>query len=112
MKAYERAEAAFREVEASCFSGFTHEEKAEFMGYLKLWQWIEEGRGHHGHANAAKAGQKVDSHKLSNRQQEQRLRDHFVSPRRVRRTRGARARPGAGGCSAVRAPRTCRGHSR
>ena len=22
------------------------DEKSEFMGYLKLWQWIEEGRGH------------------------------------------------------------------
>jgi ATP-dependent helicase HrpA len=63
------------------------DEKSEFMGYLKLWRWIEEGRGHHGHADAAKAGQKVDSHKLSNRQQEQRLRESFVSPRRVREWR-------------------------
>jgi ATP-dependent helicase HrpA len=63
------------------------DERSEFMGYLKLWQWIEEGRGNHGHANAAQAGLKVDTHKLSNRQQEQRLRDHFVSPRRVREWR-------------------------
>ncbi|MGR6806533.1 ATP-dependent RNA helicase HrpA [Sphaerotilus natans] len=63
------------------------DERSEFMGYLKLWKWIEEGRGNHGHADAAKAGQKVDSHKLSNRQQEQRLRESFVNPRRVREWR-------------------------
>jgi ATP-dependent helicase HrpA len=61
------------------------DEKSEFMGYLKLWQWIEEGRGTHGHPGAAQ--QKVDSHKLSNRQQEQRLRESFVNPRRVREWR-------------------------
>jgi ATP-dependent helicase HrpA len=63
------------------------DEKSEFMGYLKLWKWIEEGRGSHGHVDAAKVGQKVDSHKLSNRQQEQRLRESFVNPRRVREWR-------------------------
>src|SRR5205085_4240617 len=52
------------------------DEKSEFIGYLKLWKWIEAGRGH---AEGA--------HKLSNRQQEQRLREHFVSPRRVREWR-------------------------
>jgi ATP-dependent helicase HrpA len=61
------------------------DEKSEFMGYLKLWQWIEEGRGQHGHG--AQAGQKTDSHKLSNRQQEARLRESFVNPRRVREWR-------------------------
>jgi ATP-dependent helicase HrpA len=58
------------------------DEKSEFIGYLKLWKWIEEGRGVHGHAGAGS-----DSHKLSNRQQEQRLRDSFVSVRRVREWR-------------------------
>ena len=58
------------------------DDKSEFTGYLKLWKWIEEGRGTHGHA-----GETADSHKLSNRQQEQRLRDSFVSPRRVREWR-------------------------
>ena len=61
------------------------DERSEFMGTLKLWKWIEEGRGSHGHA-----GQKalqVDSHKLSNRQQEQRLREQFISVRRVREWR-------------------------
>ncbi len=61
------------------------DEKSELMGYLKLWKWIEQGRGVHGHADAAP--QKVDSHKLTNRQQEQRLREQFVSPRRVREWR-------------------------
>ena len=61
------------------------DEKSEFVGYLKLWQWIEEGRGVHGHADTRSA--KTDSHKLSNRQQEQRLRESFVSPRRVREWR-------------------------
>ncbi|KAB0580926.1 ATP-dependent RNA helicase HrpA [Ideonella dechloratans] len=64
------------------------DERSEFMGYLKLWRWIEEGRGQHGHgAQAAQAGQKTDSHKLSNRQQEARLRESFVNPRRVREWR-------------------------
>ncbi len=61
------------------------DEKSEFMGYLKLWDWIEQGRGVHGHPGAAQ--QKLDSHKLSNRQQEQRLRESFVNPRRVREWR-------------------------
>jgi len=61
------------------------DEKSEFTGLLKLWKWIEEGRGQHGHP--ALAGQRVDSHKLTNRQQEERLRDSFVSPRRVREWR-------------------------
>ncbi len=61
------------------------DERSEFMGTLKLWKWIEEGRGSHGHAGE-KALQ-VDSHKLSNRQQEQRLREQFISVRRVREWR-------------------------
>ncbi len=51
------------------------DEKSEFSGTLKLWRWLEEGRGGEG------------VHKLSNRQQEQRLREHFISPRRVREWR-------------------------
>ncbi|MBL8329659.1 MAG: ATP-dependent RNA helicase HrpA [Rubrivivax sp.] len=70
------------------------DEKSEFMGYLKLWNWVEAGRGHAGTpapaglaapADAAPAGAAV--HKLSNRQQEQRLRESFVNPRRVREWR-------------------------
>ena len=62
------------------------DEKSEFMGYLKLWKWIEEGRGVHGHK-----GQSSDTHRLSNRQQEQRLRESFVNPRRVREWRDIHA---------------------
>ena len=51
------------------------DEKSEFMGYLKLWKWLGEARGGEG------------EHKLSNRKQEQLLRDNFVSPRRVREWR-------------------------
>ncbi len=107
------------------------DERSEFMGYLKLWKWIEAGRGHaasyagggvhpvspadaHPHPNPLpRAGEREGAtrggahasasrlsggaadrseseaapHKLSNRQQEQRLREHFVSPRRVREWR-------------------------
>ena len=67
------------------------DEKSEFMGYLKLWAWIEAGRGVHGHpvagAGTGVAATPIDSHKLSNRQQEQRLRESFVNPRRVREWR-------------------------
>ncbi|MFY9511183.1 MAG: ATP-dependent RNA helicase HrpA, partial [Rubrivivax sp.] len=58
------------------------DERSEFSGYLKLWKWIEEGRGH---------GDAHDKHKLSNRQQEQRLRESFVNPRRVREWRDIHA---------------------
>jgi ATP-dependent helicase HrpA len=57
------------------------DEMSEFMGTVKLWQWIEQARGSHGHKEGG------DTHKLSNRQQEQRLRDHFISVRRVREWR-------------------------
>jgi ATP-dependent helicase HrpA len=68
---------------------FDHE-KSEFLGDLTLWRWIEEGRGVHGHAHST-ATQPLDSHKLSNRQQEQRLREHFISPRRAREWRDVHA---------------------
>ncbi|MBL8325773.1 MAG: ATP-dependent RNA helicase HrpA [Rubrivivax sp.] len=67
------------------------DEKSEFMGTLALWRWIEAGRGVHGHALAGEKAQQVDQHKLSNRQQEQRLREHFISPRRVREWRDVHA---------------------
>ena len=63
------------------------DERSEFVGYLKLWDWIEEGRGH----PAAAAAPAPAVHKLTNRQQEQRLRDSFVSPRRVREWRDIHA---------------------
>jgi ATP-dependent helicase HrpA len=61
------------------------DERSEFCGYLKLWRWLEEGRGVHGHRDAAERG--TDTHRLSNRQQELRLRESFVNPRRVREWR-------------------------
>ncbi len=70
------------------------DEKSEFIGYLKLWAWIEEGRGVHGHPIAGAgfaATPRIDSHKLSNRQQEQSLRESFVNPRRVREWRDIHA---------------------
>ena len=51
------------------------DEKSEFVGDLKLWKWLEESKGGHG------------DHRLSNRKQEQLLREHFISPRRVREWR-------------------------
>jgi ATP-dependent helicase HrpA len=51
------------------------DEKSEFSGYLKLWKWINEGKGGEG------------QHKLSNRQYEQLLRQNFVNIRRVREWR-------------------------
>ncbi|MEN9372873.1 MAG: hypothetical protein RIR79_425 [Pseudomonadota bacterium] len=52
------------------------DEKSEFTGYLKLWKWLETARG-------GAAG----THKLSNRQYEQLLRQNFVNIRRVREWR-------------------------
>ncbi len=102
------------------------DERSEFTGYLKLWRWIEEGRGHAAlpagageAAPAARTGRAATAaaaaaslrrsvaaaggrgaaapaaapapvaapHKLSHRQQEQRLRESFVNPRRVREWR-------------------------
>lgn len=51
------------------------DERSEFVGTLKLWKWLEDTRGGHG------------EHKLSHRKQEQQLREHFISPRRVREWR-------------------------
>ncbi|MCX2862719.1 ATP-dependent RNA helicase HrpA [Paucibacter sp. PLA-PC-4] len=51
------------------------DEKSEFLGYLKLWKWLEESKGGSG------------EHKLSHRRYEALLRENFVSPRRVREWR-------------------------
>jgi ATP-dependent helicase HrpA len=78
-----------RPLEAAAAADAQHrkfdDERSEFSGYLKLWRWIEAGRGVHGHGEAAE--QQVDQHRLSNRQQELRLREAFVNPRRVREWR-------------------------
>ncbi len=52
------------------------DERSEFAGYLRLWKWIHDARGGHG-----------DTHKLTNRQYEQALRQSFVNIRRVREWR-------------------------
>ncbi len=69
------------------------DEKSEFMGDLKLWHWLEGLRGHpvpgaaRGAAAAPAATGSASVHKLSHRQQEQALRERFISPRRVREWR-------------------------
>ena len=55
------------------------DERSEFNSYLKLWKWIHDARGE----RHATPGQPA-SHKLSNRQYEQLLRQSFVNIRRVR----------------------------
>jgi ATP-dependent helicase HrpA len=57
------------------------DERSEFAGTLKLWDWLETARG-------AKHGPGTpNEHKLSHRKQEQLLRENFISPRRVREWR-------------------------
>jgi ATP-dependent helicase HrpA len=64
------------------------DERSEFAGYLKLWRWVEQGRGRVSpEPSALVPDAAAPVHKLSNRQQEQRLREHFVNPRRVREWR-------------------------
>ena len=60
------------------------DERSEFNGYLKLWNWLE---GLRGHAPAAIDAAAANPHKLSHRRQEQTLREQFISPRRVREWR-------------------------
>ncbi|MGC4365609.1 ATP-dependent RNA helicase HrpA [Hydrogenophaga sp. R2] len=52
------------------------DEKSEFSGTLRLWKWLEDSKGGHG-----------TDHKLSHRQYENLLREHFINPRRVREWR-------------------------
>ena len=75
------------------------DEKSEFSGYLKLWQWLEDSRGYSpSTARRGRVGEGVPhpppvggaegpTHKLSNRQYEQLLRQNFVNVRRVREWR-------------------------
>ncbi|KWT65725.1 MULTISPECIES: ATP-dependent RNA helicase HrpA [unclassified Variovorax] len=60
------------------------DEKSEFSGYLRLWQWIHDARG--GGAGEGRGGS-APTHKLSNRQYEQLLRQNFINVRRVREWR-------------------------
>lgn len=52
------------------------DEKSEFSGTLRLWQWLEQAKGGHG-----------KDHKLSHRQYDNLLREHFIHVRRVREWR-------------------------
>ena len=56
------------------------DEKSEFMGTLKLWKWLDDSRGGHGHH----APGEPEKHKLSHRKHEALLRENFINPRRVR----------------------------
>lgn len=72
------------------------DEKSEFSGYLKLWKWLNDARGGHTAPMRAELGAEqrkpqaaipAATHKLSNRQYEQLLRQNFVNVRRVREWR-------------------------
>ncbi|HEY0887135.1 MAG TPA: ATP-dependent RNA helicase HrpA, partial [Ramlibacter sp.] len=82
------------------------DEKSEFSGYLRLWEWLEVSRGGvkagrpspqpspGGRGNrplpvplAGEGGGEGAHHKLSNRQYEQLLRQNFLNVRRVREWR-------------------------
>ncbi|MBA4114782.1 MAG: ATP-dependent RNA helicase HrpA, partial [Verminephrobacter sp.] len=92
------------------------DDKSEFSGYLKLWQWLQEARGGAPQLPSARVQQAqarargpsqavlpvaqrkvapapaaapavVPTHKLSNRQYEQLLRQNFINVRRVREWR-------------------------
>jgi len=55
------------------------DDRSEFLATVKLWSWLEQSRGGHG------------EHRLSSRKHEQLLREHFISPRRVREWRDVHA---------------------
>lgn len=78
------------------------DEKSEFVGYLKLWKWLEALEGRDGQANNGGLTPKQSvatlgsvphwlaepvKSKLSKRAKEQLLRDNFISARRVREWR-------------------------
>jgi ATP-dependent helicase HrpA len=69
MEAQQQADAAHQKFD---------DEKSEFVGYLKLWKWIHDARG-----DTPLTSQST-THKLSNRQYEQLLRQNFINIRRVR----------------------------
>ena len=85
LEAQQQADAAHQKFE---------DEKSEFTGYLKLWKWINDARGgtstgsvRPSHSVRPELVEGFSSHKLSNRQYEQLLRQNFVSMRRVREWR-------------------------
>jgi ATP-dependent helicase HrpA len=60
------------------------DEKSEFSGYLRLWDWLQASRGG---VIASEAKQSSATHKLSNRQHENLLRQNFINIRRWREWR-------------------------
>ncbi|MEO6410292.1 MAG: ATP-dependent RNA helicase HrpA, partial [Burkholderiaceae bacterium] len=62
------------------------DDKSEFVGDVKLWRWLEGLRTGHIAGDAAVAST-APIHKISQRKQEQTLRENFISPRRVREWR-------------------------
>lgn len=60
------------------------DERSEFVGTLRLWEWLERLRGR---SLFTADGEQSPAEKLSNRQQEQRMREFFINPRRVREWR-------------------------
>jgi len=77
------------------------DEKSEFSGYLKLWKWLGDSRGGPqsvgvrarstespaGVVDFGNRGLTHQTHKLSNRQHENLLRENFINMRRVREWR-------------------------
>ena len=63
------------------------DERSEFSGYLTLWSWLERQRGGGSPGTQATDSATAPTHKLSNRQFEQLLRQHFINPRRLREWR-------------------------
>ncbi|TSE21502.1 RNA helicase HrpA [Tepidimonas alkaliphilus] len=57
------------------------DERSEFVGLLKLWDWLQQARG------GQHAPGQPPTPKLSNRQYEALLREHFISVKRVREWR-------------------------
>lgn len=57
------------------------DERSEFVGLLKLWTWLDQARGGHPGPDG------TPTHKLSHRQYEALLREHFINVKRVREWR-------------------------
>ena len=67
------------------------DEKSEFTGTIRLWNWLESLRGHRAGRvplpSDSADGEAAPTHKLSHRQQETQLREQFINVRRVREWR-------------------------
>jgi ATP-dependent helicase HrpA len=63
------------------------DEKSEFTGTIRLWNWLEGLRGHRAGMVPTADDADKPTHKLSHRQQETQLREQFINVRRVREWR-------------------------